>query len=116
MRQNINQNIDLPQINPLLPPPLKKNFHLKIPKNPKIIILVVLAIIVLLLLIASLFVRPALHPSSQVKNLPTTTNLDSSTTPTPGQFTNQLNKIEILLQSAPIDDPPQLDTNIKIIY
>ena len=111
------QNIDNPQPNPLSSSTPKPS--LKIPKNPKIIILIVLGIIILLLLIASLFVRrrpptPATTPKTPSTTIPSSPTADSATTPIPSQFVNQLDQIDTLLQSAPPIAPPQVNPDIKI--
>ena len=107
------QNIDTPQPNPLSSATPKPT--LKIPKNPKIITLIILGGITLLLLIASIFTpAPSPTPKTPPTTIPASPAQDSAATPIPSQFVNQLDQIDTLLQSAPPIAPPQIDPDIKI--
>ena len=125
MRDNLIQNIDIPQDNPATPEVAGTKEKAPKVKNPKIIILIVLGSIVALLLIAALIVsatkdiKPPTKRGNTITPTPTP-NAEIITTPTPitsqipQEFQTQFNEIEkenTNLRNLP---PPQIDVQIGI--
>lgn len=115
MRQNINQNIDLPQENVLQEKnPLSKISKFKLSHNPKIIFLLSLFLIIFIILIISLFISqkqksssPPAKPSSQPEKI--------INTPTPAsQFIQKINQIELDINSGTLLEPPLIDDQIGL--
>ncbi len=113
MRQTLLQNIDTPNPNPLLDK-LPKS-PIKIPKNPKVIALIIMSGIISLLLIASIFVRQS---PKNPKNTPVKPSIIPTATATPNpiptQYIDQFSQIDKLLDQNLIVDPPQIDSTIGL--
>jgi len=115
MRNNLLQNIDLPQDNPTIPEKIVvKN---KLLKNPKIIALMILILIIIILSIIALITPSSQNRRPIIKTTPTpipNTELvevpTSSQSQIPQEFQIQFNEIEKELNKTENFLPPQIDS------
>ena len=115
MRQDITQNINLPQENSL--EPIKEEESLtkfNLPHNPKTIILLIFGLIIFFLLIAAIFVSKN-NKNKIVPNQPAPEPSKTINTPTPAnKLSQKINQIESDLNSGTLLEPPQLDNKIGL--
>ena len=115
MRQDITQNINLPQENSLGPIKEKKSLtKFSLPHNPKIIILLIFGLIIFFFLIATIFIPK----NNKNKIVPNQSNPEPSktiNTPTPAdKLSQKINQIESDLNSGTLLELPQLDDKIGL--
>jgi len=115
MRQNINQNIDLPQPNSLQKDHPKFSLStFKLPRHPKILLLLFFSLSLLILLSAFIFTsknrtgnpssnQPSLQPEKVINTI-----IPAS------DFTQKINQIEIDINSGTLLEPPLIDDQIGL--